>query len=330
MDPTGAANYVDLGTQQMMSVPYALYAQYSGSSLPGPQGPVGSNGISISNVQIVSDSLFVYLSNSEIINAGRIISSIPPTIVTHPILSISRTKAVSGGQITGFGNSPIFARGICWSLNPNPTTANQYTIDSSGIGSFSSSMTGLLPTTTYYVRAYATNGSGTSYGNELSFTTDSIPIVGDSYQGGIVAYILNSSDSGYNPLTLHGLIAAPSDQGKVEWGCFPAYLGGTATIIGSGQGNTIAIMNSCPTLGIAARLCDDLVLNGYSDWYMPSQDELSKLYLNRSVIGGFVPSYYYSSSEESPGNAYYLLFSDGSQGATAKFNTNYVRAIRSF
>ena len=129
--------------------------------------------------------------------------------------------------------------------------------------------------------------------------------VGDSYQGGKIAYILQAGDIGYDANVLHGLIAAPSDQGQQgPWGCGQVgansitISGADGTAIGTGAQNTIDIMNGCGTAGIAAELCGDLVLNGYSDWYLPSKDELEKLYLNQFAIGGFTPNFWYWSSTE--------------------------------
>ena len=94
-----------------------------------------------------------------------------PTVTTTIVSSITLTTAVSGGNITSDGNGAITARGVCWATTSTPTTTNSLTTDSTGTGSFISNLTGLLPATTYYVRAYATNSAGTAYGNEVSFTT---------------------------------------------------------------------------------------------------------------------------------------------------------------
>ncbi len=97
--------------------------------------------------------------------------AVPATLTTLPIGSIANTSANSGGNISSTGSSPVTQRGIVWSTSPNPTIANNKTIDGTGTGSYTSNLTGLTPNTTYYVRAYATNGSGTAYGNELIFAT---------------------------------------------------------------------------------------------------------------------------------------------------------------
>jgi len=94
------------------------------------------------------------------------------TISTMPIGNITSTSANSGGDIISNGGTPITQRGIVWSTSPSPTTANNSTSNGSGTGSFTSNLNNLTTSTTYYVRAYATNSAGTAYGNELSFTTD--------------------------------------------------------------------------------------------------------------------------------------------------------------
>ncbi len=94
-----------------------------------------------------------------------------PILSTSVVTSITQSSAVSGGNITNDGDSPISARGVCWSTTSNPTTANSKTSDGTGAGSFTSSITGLAENTLYHARAYATNALGTTYGNEVSFTT---------------------------------------------------------------------------------------------------------------------------------------------------------------
>lgn len=93
------------------------------------------------------------------------------TLTTINATSITSTTASSGGNIINNGGSQILSRGVCWSVNQNPTLNDSLTIDGNGNGIFNSSIIGLLPATTYYLRAYATNSIGTSYGNQISFTT---------------------------------------------------------------------------------------------------------------------------------------------------------------
>ena len=94
-----------------------------------------------------------------------------PTVTTNSVTNITSNSATCGGNVTSDGNGTVTARGICWSTSQNPTINNNRSIDGTGTGSFTSSMTNLKANTTYYVRAYATNEAGTSYGAQKSFTT---------------------------------------------------------------------------------------------------------------------------------------------------------------
>ncbi|MCK4304505.1 MAG: PD40 domain-containing protein, partial [Candidatus Eisenbacteria sp.] len=94
-----------------------------------------------------------------------------PTVTTTAVSSITSNSAFSGGNVTSNGGASVTARGVCWSTSANPTTSDNHTSDGTGTGSFTSSITGLSPNTTYHVRAYATNSVGTGYGSEETFTT---------------------------------------------------------------------------------------------------------------------------------------------------------------
>ena len=99
-------------------------------------------------------------------------SSVIATITTTAISGTTSTTANSGGIITADGGATITQRGVCWSTNHNPTISDNKTTDGTGIGTFTSNITGLSSNTIYYIRAYATNNAGTAYGNEVSSTTE--------------------------------------------------------------------------------------------------------------------------------------------------------------
>ena len=100
-----------------------------------------------------------------------------PSVTTTAITNIGQTTAISGGDVTSDGGTTVTARGVCWSTSLNPTIANNFTTDGTGTGIFTSNLTGLTGGTFYHVRAYATNSQGTSYGNDLTFTTLTTPTV---------------------------------------------------------------------------------------------------------------------------------------------------------
>jgi len=94
-----------------------------------------------------------------------------PTLTTDSIIDILHNEAVGGGNVTANGSLPVTAKGICWNTSPNPTIDDQHCVNGLGIGEFTQTITDLKGSTTYYVRAYATNSYGTAYGNEVCFTT---------------------------------------------------------------------------------------------------------------------------------------------------------------
>ena len=121
-------------------------------------------------------SLGLYQSANQWKDFSNIINILNP-ITTTQLTNITATTASGGGNIISDGGFTVTARGVCWSTSVNPTIANNKTSDGNGTGTFSSNITGLTPITTYHIRAYATNSTGTAYGDDLTITTLGIPII---------------------------------------------------------------------------------------------------------------------------------------------------------
>jgi phosphodiesterase/alkaline phosphatase D-like protein len=159
-----------------------------------------------------------------------------PTVTTNTIANISYNGAIGGGDVISDGGSPVLARGVCWSASTGPTISNSKTTNGSGTGSFASDISGLSPTTKYYVRAYATNLIGTAYGSEVSFTTSAapvqLPVITTISPGNITSI---SATSG-GDITSDGGSAVTS-RGVCWNGSGSPTLGGNQTVDGSGSGS---------------------------------------------------------------------------------------------
>ena len=147
---------------------------------------------------------------------------------------------------------------------------------------------------------------------------------GDALGGGLFVF----QDSGY------AYISAAADQStSAPWGCQGTNISGTLNAVGTGSANTALIVASCATSGISARICDQLTLNGYSDWFLPSLDELAQMYtqLDANGFGNFANQSYWSSTQSSATQAYTIDFNNGNTNAHQKSQTNrHTRAMRRF
>jgi hypothetical protein len=153
--------------------------------------------------------------------------------------------------------------------------------------------------------------------------------VGSMMEGGVVFW--------YDEYQGFGLVSAMFDQGASEWGCFGEEIGFDAwnVEIGMGDANTGAIVSACNEESFAAKICDDLELNGYTDWFLPSRDELYEMYLYKDAIGGYSNNLYWSSTEteiapDPSEMAWIVGFNNGFQGWTTKSASLALRCIRKY
>jgi len=169
-----------------------------------------------------------------------------------------------------------------------------------------------------------------SWKNTIGGNVNDPPLaIGDTYQGGIIFYLDGNGG---------GLIAAPSDQSSAAWGCYGQSIGGTSSAVGTGAANTTAIVSGCSETAIAAKICEDLTLGGYTDWFFPSKDELNLMYQNIGPgdelglgdIGNFGSNVYWSSTQVDSNRAWKQGFTGGFQAFGNKSLTNTVRAVRAF
>ena len=232
----------------------------------------------------------------------------PPIITNGVVENIGISTATFNASILDSGDTEIFASGFCWGTSPYPSLIDNISsanlIDSNGI--LKSSVYGLDSNTTYYVRSYASNGAGTTYGPLVQFTTDGMRYIGEEYGGGYVAYLFEPGDLGYVQGEQHGIIILSTDfPSPMPFGpstCingtsyyyYPYHQSDYQTDsskvklgIGYGIYNHNLILSNVGTCNLqsnAISTIDSISWNGYNDWVLPTLEDLRTIFQNITEI----------------------------------------------
>jgi len=336
-DPTGGTNYTIIGVSQLLSVPYALHAK-TAESITGAITETDplytawdkTTGISITESQILDLDHFTTADETDPFYGASVASGITATDTTNwnnkldsetdPVYGTSIASGITGIDTTNWNSKldtetdPVFT---AWDKD-YADLINTPFIPTAPDGSETKVTAGTNVTVT---------GSGTTAAPYIVGTTDTLAI-GDSYQGGLIFWLDATGQ--------HGLIAATTEQGMMQWynGTY-RYTGTTGDGLYAGSMNTALIvaaqMADNQSGNFAAKVCADysVTVGGvtYGDWYLPSKYELNLLYLQKTVVGGIIGGW---SSTESDNHNAWIQGSDGLQFDIDKIYTPLVRAVRAF
>ena len=252
-----AANYWT-STQANASNSHHRYLVYSTTGV-GNSNTNKSNGISVR-----------CLRDASIVTTGDMTA---PFVTTAQVTNISALSAISGGNVTSDGGSVVTARGICWNTTGDPTISDTHTTDGNGIGNFSSTLTGLEANTTYYVRAYATNAVGISYGATLVFTTAGQPCPNATTLADYDGNQYNTVQIGQQCWMKENLRTTHYADGSTVVFKYPNNTAATATVYGLLY-NWDAVMNGALSSSANPSYVQGICPTG---WHLPSRGEFEQL-----------------------------------------------------
>jgi hypothetical protein len=315
IDVTGGASYVELGTTQLLSVPYALYAEKSGTADVALTGGGGSGSVP-QYTQAQIDALTPV--------AGMLVFN-----TDYELLQFYNGTQWSGSQSSG--------------CVPQPNSANadgEYNGSKGKVfGSETNSVTIVANEPSFGISGKweIISGVGGSVADITAPTTIFTGVLGNNYVLSWNLYSQCGDTSSTNVNVVLGmqeidfngaLYVYPVDNSTgIQW------YNGTYTVTGAtsttdGETNTAAIVANQGAGAYAAYICDTLTAFGYSDWYLPSKDELNAMYLQKDVIGGFTTDYYWSSAEGNNSYAWCQYFYSGYQNYYNKSTSIRVRCVR--
>jgi len=382
LDQSGGSSYVDMGTTQLLSVPFALQAgtvtndKYidddadstnelqiisitndtislsDGGFIVLPQAPIDNDRDSTNELQIISKSgTTITLTDggsfedadadptnelqdlSSVLTQGNDAGVTKITNLLNPTdAQDAATKAYIDNLIIQIGRADkLLSAGysIQQLLDGGQTVSDLLNAGVSETDLLAAGVSAADISAAWIVQQRLNNGETPFeiYNSNNNFLDS---LYGKTYQGGLIFY--------FDTSTGMGLVTTPFDLGQTVWGCFGTTISGAdGTTIGTGLQNTLDILAGCSETGIAAKLCADLSLGGYDDWYLPSKDEIIMLWTNSVPVAAsgddfIVNIAYWSSTEISSNLALAQDLSDGDRVDTGNGKTDlyFIRAVRAF
>jgi hypothetical protein len=326
-DASGGSSYTIIGTSQLMSVPYALYAKTSGSSTPGPQGAPGIQGETGATGTVGADGAAgTNETHTGDVTGATVLTITNDAVTTAKILDANVTDAkiaaVSASKLTGVVG---IAKG-----GTNIATYTQGDI------LYATSATQLTVLAKGTVGQVLTMNAGATAPEWVTPTnTEATLAIGDTHEGGIIFYLDGSGQ--------HGLVAKVADEpGIYKWSSTDFSTWAFAAGIYGGAQNTKKIISLATLNSSTSPVATQALLpyGGFNDWYLPSKDELDMMFVNLHLqgLGNFANTYYWSSTEDDTINAWSDIawrqyFVNGNQDVTIKYDSYSaysVRAVRAF